>query len=159
MNLSQNRRENRTRQCIIRALAIEEDHPQQSSGKVLSNCTLNYGRHRQQTLHVHGHKDCPDTSRVCRACLPGSLKHRTSWQLVQYTNPCQCSVTRTAQRSACFNMSQEQGTTLFMKITDSKLQAWSDRGTGAFPLTASRNHWDECSLTRVPSLPSIKILI
>lgn len=159
MNLAQNKTENKTRQCIIWVLKIGEDDPQQSSGKILSNCTLNYGRHRQQTLHVYGHKDCPDTSRVCRVCLPVSLKHETSWQLVQYTNPCQCSFTRTAQRSGCFNTSQEQGTTLFMEITDSKLQAWSDRGTRAFPLTASRNHWDECSLTRVPSLPSIKILI
>lgn len=45
------------RQCIIWVLVIEEDHPQQSSGKVLSNCTLNYGRHRQQTLHAYDYEN------------------------------------------------------------------------------------------------------
>lgn len=71
----------------------EQDHPQQSSGKGPSNCTLKYGRCRQQTLHAHGHEDCcPGTG---RACLPLSHKHGTSWHLAQYANPCQCSFART----------------------------------------------------------------
>lgn len=68
------------RRCIICVLIMEEDHPQQSSGKVLSNCTLNYGRHRQQTLNVYGHEDSALilAGYTETVCLPVSLKHRTS---------------------------------------------------------------------------------
>lgn len=97
VNLFTEQKPNQTKtQCYLSEFS-EQDHPQWSSGKGPSNCTLKYGRCRQQTLHERGHEDCcPGTS---RASLPLSHKYGISWHLTQYANPCQHSFARTVQKS------------------------------------------------------------